>query len=340
MPKRTGSLDISAYNVLRKKVEATLIRGQEIIERQKVKTYWETGRLIHAFILKGKNRADYGKQVIEHLADDLQISTSLLWRTLRFHEKYPILATWPESSKKPRLSWSHYRQLMTIPDNQTRETLTQRAEKNEWTVTELGSKIKTEIYPDEPSDSSSLVTHYSPLTPKRGTLYTYRLLQPEQINSGKPYVLIDLGFAVYRRLYTPGLKAGTLIESVWDETKEDYQILKSGRSESELFTYKAMIEYVVDGDTLRVKVDLGFDNWTRQYLRLRGINAPELGTPEGKKTLAFVKNCLKNVPFITLQSSRSDKYDRYLADVFYKDKNGNEVFLNNELLSNGLAVRM
>jgi len=34
------------------------------------------------------------------------------------------------------------------------------------------------------------------------------------------------------------------------------------------------------------------------------------------------------------------KYDRYLADVFYTDSVGNEQYLNNQILQNGLAVRM
>ncbi|MBI4623344.1 MAG: thermonuclease family protein [Verrucomicrobia bacterium] len=35
-----------------------------------------------------------------------------------------------------------------------------------------------------------------------------------------------------------------------------------------------------------------------------------------------------------------DKYDRYLADVYLRQRTGGEIFLNNALLENGHAERM
>ena len=72
-----------------------------------------------------------------------------------------------------------------------------------------------------------------------------------------------------------------------------------------------------------------------------GIDARELGTAGGRKALDFVERKLAKVPFIFLTSSRSDKYDRYLADVFYlRPGNRDRTYLNQELLDHGLAVRM
>ena len=99
-------------------------------------------------------------------------------------------------------------------------------------------------------------------------------------------------------------------------------------------------EQLVDGDTLRVIVDLGFGIKTRQYLRLCGLNCPEMDSAEGKKAAEFVRNKIKVADQIILTSSKSDKYDRYLADVFYVDKEEKEVYLNNTLLESGLAVRV
>ena len=45
---------------------------------------------------------------------------------------------------------------------------------------------------------------------------------------------------------------------------------------------------VVDADTLLVEVDCGFGCRMEQRLRLRGIDAPELKTPEGARARAFV----------------------------------------------------
>ena len=42
---------------------------------------------------------------------------------------------------------------------------------------------------------------------------------------------------------------------------------------------------------------------------------------------------------VTIFTSKPDKYDRYLADVFFAQASGDDVFLNNALLINGHAVR-
>ena len=105
------------------------------------------------------------------------------------------------------------------------------------------------------------------------------------------------------------------------------------------YVYKAVVERIVDGDTLLVQVDLGFGLWTRQYLRLRGIDCPEIETSRGRQAKQFVESELSRVPYVTISSSRSDKYDRYLSDVFYS-VSGTEYFLNNELLARRHAVRM
>ena len=53
-----------------------------------------------------------------------------------------------------------------------------------------------------------------------------------------------------------------------------------------LYTYRAKITKVHDGDTLTVDIDLGFGVMlTSQQVRLKGINAPELVTPAGKDSL-------------------------------------------------------
>jgi hypothetical protein len=61
------------YPELRMAVEVTLVKGQQAIEQAKVRTYHETGRLIHEHVLLFKQRADYGSKTIQRLADDLEV---------------------------------------------------------------------------------------------------------------------------------------------------------------------------------------------------------------------------------------------------------------------------
>ena len=85
-----------------------------------------------------------------------------------------------------------------------------------------------------------------------------------------------------------------------------------------------------------VPLHLGFGILIREYLRLRGIDAPEMDTAEGKKAREFVERELGKADHVILSSTRPDKYGRYLADVFYGAKD--EQYLNQRLLDEGLAV--
>ena len=56
-----------------------------------------------------------------------------------------------------------------------------------------------------------------------------------------------------------------------------------------MYTYKAKLDRVVDGDTLDANIDLGFDITVHKRIRLAGINTPESRTrdkEEKKRGLA------------------------------------------------------
>jgi endonuclease YncB( thermonuclease family) len=101
-----------------------------------------------------------------------------------------------------------------------------------------------------------------------------------------------------------------------------------------VYQYSALIQRVVDGDTLDLEIDLGFSVLTRQRIRLRGIDAPELSTTAGKEALQFVRDLLarhgSKVRVNTFKDER-EKYGRMLAEVVLDDGNGPS--LNAELLA-------
>jgi endonuclease YncB( thermonuclease family) len=101
---------------------------------------------------------------------------------------------------------------------------------------------------------------------------------------------------------------------------------------------------VIDGDTLWAVIDCGFDTLIREKLRFRGIDAPELDTPVGKKAKQFVTRTLNACSCVVIQTHKTDKYARYLSDIFYLPgcKQYERIasqghFLNQELLDKGLA---
>jgi len=115
--------------------------------------------------------------------------------------------------------------------------------------------------------------------------------------------------------------------------------------ERELHNYVGVVERVVDGDTIEVRIDLGFDVWRVETIRLRGVDTPELGSAEGRQAKKFVEQRLQDAPFVGLRTYKTDKYARYIGDVFYHTEKTSSaktfergVFLNQELIDEGVAV--
>jgi len=82
----------ATYADLKRRVQETLLIGERRIEEAKVLTYWTTGRLIHEHVLRHKEKTYYGKEVVVRLAEDLEISQSVLYKRAWFGALYPIVS--------------------------------------------------------------------------------------------------------------------------------------------------------------------------------------------------------------------------------------------------------
>ncbi len=104
-----------------------------------------------------------------------------------------------------------------------------------------------------------------------------------------------------------------------------------------MYQYRAAVLRVVDGDTVHVRVDLGFDVRLDMTLRLYGINTPELPTPEGVAAKDFAISWLAHHADFRLESLRDkrEKFGRYLGIIHPLD--GGET-LNDALIRSGNAV--
>ena len=79
---------------------------------------------------------------------------------------------------------------------------------------------------------------------------------------------------------------------------------------------------------------------------MRGLDCPETSTAAGRAAKRFVDDLVHVGDEVVLSTTKPDKYDRYLADVFLqpamdekRETEDPEIFLNNALLENGHAVR-
>ena len=340
---------ITSYAQLRSKLRETLLEGQRKIEREKVLTYWQTGKHLHEHIFPQEGRAKhYGQEVIEKLAQDLQISDSVLYQCLQAYRAFKNLYARTNSFD---LTWAHLRAAMRIPDEKKRMALIEQAAKEKWTSRDLEIKVRNLNWDQRIADSEGKAPAKLPFV-CLGPFYHYRIIQPETIHSHSRELLIDLGFSYLEelRLFSDKkIPPGTLVTSSKD-ARGRYSLEKvftpssvPGSPDDLLYTFKAYVERVIDGDTLKVEFELGLGNWHPETIRLNHIDCPEMNTPEGKAAKKFVEAQLSGCDFITVKSvqTKREKWGRYLGEVFFQKKGASlPVYLNQLLLDKGHAVRI
>jgi micrococcal nuclease len=89
-----------------------------------------------------------------------------------------------------------------------------------------------------------------------------------------------------------------------------------------IYIYKAELIRVVDGDTVDLIIDLGFDTSRKERFRLYGVDAPEMNTLAGKAAKAWLWEALQPLESIYVQTiqletkAKRDKYGRFLAVLY------------------------
>jgi endonuclease YncB( thermonuclease family) len=87
------------------------------------------------------------------------------------------------------------------------------------------------------------------------------------------------------------------------------------------YIYRAEVLDVHDGDTYKLRVDLGFRCAVTIQCRLHGVNCPELNTVEGKEARNFVIGLMfaPMVPIIIESYKDQQSFARWVCDVWLQD---------------------
>ncbi len=334
-------LTLSTYVALRDEIVEVLLgareRARQIVEREIATAYWEVGHLLHVHLAAHGKRASYGEQVVEQLAADLEMDYRRLYEMVKIYRAFPIFRS------IGKLTWTHYLTLLKAP-TERREYYLQRAIEESLSVRQLQEAIGTDMAALPAARAGKARKKTPALQARRGLLHVYRLVESLRTDGGKELTL-DLGFALRRQVDLKEIEqpqVGLVVEST--RRGKGHTLVQVDLKRDRLFTFAAAVKRVVDGDTLLVEVDCGFGCRMEQRLRLRGIDTPERKTVEGRRAHAFVQSELARVSFVVVKTFRPDKYDRYLADVFYlpgehdaKKVAAEGLFLNRRLLAMGLA---
>ena len=102
-----------------------------------------------------------------------------------------------------------------------------------------------------------------------------------------------------------------------------------------MYEYRAIIRRVVDGDTVDITLDLGFDILYNNRIRLLGIDTPESRTrdlEEKKLGLAAKKRVRELCPVgstVTVKTTKDGrgKFGRILGEIYVGDVNVNKLLI-------------
>tara|TARA_R100001369_G_scaffold60545_1_gene87354 strand:- start:27 stop:446 length:420 start_codon:yes stop_codon:yes gene_type:complete len=105
-----------------------------------------------------------------------------------------------------------------------------------------------------------------------------------------------------------------------------------------MYEYACKVERVVDGDTVDVVLNLGFDIMYKSRVRLYGIDTPESRTrnldekARGKMAGAFLKNKIDTGKKVVIQTKLKDsrgKFGRVLGNIIVDGININQLMIDN-----------
>ena len=124
-------------------------RGQlrHAVNSVMVQSYWEIGRLIVEDEQQGESRAEYGKQQLQQLSQQLTerlgkgFDITNLRKMRMFYQAFPI-----RDALRLELSWTHYRTLLRIDNPQARDWYLHEAITQSWSARALERQIGTLYY--------------------------------------------------------------------------------------------------------------------------------------------------------------------------------------------------
>ena len=292
---------------------------------------WKIGKQLNSLLPKEGERNVYGERVLEQLSEQLNekygrgFSRRSLSQMRQFHRVYEA------DDLHPKLTWTHYTFLLEIKNDQQRKALERRAIKEGLTSMALRSMVRTRK--GRESDQ----------TRPEGKLYTYRTVEKPNLHTGRNETYLDFGFGIYNREQlndienTKELSDFPAFQLKQARKQGTWKAEPTERSDQHL--YLGYPERVVDGDTLLIKLDLGFSLLHRTRLRLSGVEAPEKGSEYELKIMRLMERKLKPCPVILVKTIGMERYGRWLARILYMEgtrsasrilKDGK--FLNEELI--------
>lgn len=143
-----NSTDIIAD--IRQIIEQARKQAYASINTMMIQSNWLVGRRIVEEEQGGASRAEYGKALLKNLAMELMpiygnsYSSRRLQDYRQFYLYFKDIEIW--HSRVPNLTWTHYRELLTVSDEIARQWYMHEAAKEMWSVRTLHRNISSQYY--------------------------------------------------------------------------------------------------------------------------------------------------------------------------------------------------
>lgn len=137
-------------NEIKKILKNARQKAYTAVNSAMVEAYWEIGRRIVEEEQNGKERAEYGKEILQNLSKELteEFGKGYSYRTLReirqFYLMFSDFEKWRTVSAK--LTWSHFQKVLRVSDEKARIFYLTEAAENMWSVRALDRNISTLYY--------------------------------------------------------------------------------------------------------------------------------------------------------------------------------------------------
>jgi micrococcal nuclease len=110
-----------------------------------------------------------------------------------------------------------------------------------------------------------------------------------------------------------------------------------------MYTYKARLIRVIDGDTVDAEIDLGFGVYMKQRVRLYGINTPDSRSKEQQEREQGLASKQRLTEILTREFiietilNKRGKFGRILGVLYIEQEDGTRNNVNQTLVQEGFA---
>ena len=193
------------YSAIRHVLETARQSAYKAVNHAMVQAYWQIGRLIVEDEQKGESRAEYGKKVLAELAERLtsEFGKGFDARELRkMRQFYLLFSKW--DAVRPELSWTHYRLLLRVENQDARNWYMNEAVAENWSSRQLERQISVLYY-----DRMLLSADKQSTNTDAEKNLALAKLEPESIIRN-PYVLEFLNLKDYPNLHEKDIEEGLI----------------------------------------------------------------------------------------------------------------------------------